>query len=581
MPQATPSVGQDVLAGLARAGLLADVRPVPPEASWLAGRAAVAVVEGALAVAGRTVAVQVGLPAEFPHQLPIVAVNPAGEFGASPHVEPDGAVCYRPQDEPLLDRRDPSGILAEAVVLAADTLRAGLEGGRAAEYASEVAAYWGSAFPQAEAVVGVLDPADAPRMVTAFHDAGDRITVAGSPAEFASFRAGRDVAHLTFVNAVYVPVDPASEDPGFHPRDLATADGVARFAIPALRGDGDLWRRMLKRCNARDVLVVMGVRRPQGRRGLVGVLLRRDKEGSNTLDPERLRERRIEPVRIIPADPGFLLPRGGADLALTGRRVLLVGCGAVGGHVAFDLVKAGVGEIHLLDHDRFEYANAFRHVCGRARVREHKALGVAAEILRLWPFVKAVPHVENVLARLRTRPESLREYDLVVSAVGNPTVDLRLNEVIHGDPAMPPAVFAWLEPLGLGGHVLATHVRADPRGCYECLYRRESRSEPLVCRAAFAAPGGRYTRDTLGCGSQHMAFADLDAQRTAANVARRAVDLLRGTAGGGGLVSWKGPADAFLAAGFATTRRYELSPAEESLPGPAIARPDCPVCRTP
>jgi molybdopterin/thiamine biosynthesis adenylyltransferase len=350
--------------------------------------------------------------------------------------------------------------------------------------------------------------------------------------------------------------------------------------IPALRADEDLWRRMLKRCNAQDVLVVMGVRRPQGRRGLVGVLLRRDK-GSNTLDPERLRERLIEPVRIIPADPGFLLPRGGADLELTGRRVLLVGCGAVGGHVAFDLVKAGVGEIHLLDHDRFEYANAFRHVCGRAHVREFKVHGVAAEILRLWPFVKVVPHVENLLSRLRTRPESLREYDLVVSAIGNPTVDLRLNEVIHGDPAMPPAIFAWLEPLGLGGHVLATHVRAGPRGCYECLYQRESRREPLACRAAFAAPGGRYTRDTMGCGSQHMAFADLDAQRTAAHVARSAVDLLRGAADGGGLVSWRGPADAFRAAGFATTLRYDVAPLEETLPGASVARSDCPVCRTP
>lgn len=87
--------------------------------------------------------------------------------------------------------------------------------------------------------------------------------------------------------------------------------------------------------------------------------------------------------------------------------------------------------------------------------------------------------------------------------------------------------------------------------------------------------------DTMGCGSQHMAFADLDAQRTAAHVARRAVDLLRGSVGAGELVSWRGPADAFRAAGFATTGRYDAAPPEEALPGAALIRPDCHVCQTP
>lgn len=580
LPPSQQSVtAEDLLGNLAHAGLLADVRPVPAATSWLHDRDLVAVVEGTLTLCGRVVPVQVGLPVEFPHQLPVVAVDPGGEFGTLPHIEPDGAICYRPQDEPLLDRRDPEGILAEAIGFASDTLRSVLQGDRAAEYANEIVAYWTTAFPKVAAVVGVLEPADEPRIVTAFQRQGDLITVAGSADEFAALRIDRTTSHLTFVNAVYVPVDPATQDPSFHPRDLATAEGVRRFVIPVLRADRALWFRMLARCNAKDVLVVIGVRRPAGRRGLVGVMLGRDK-GSNTLDPEFLDQRRIEPVRVIPADPGFLLPRGGANLALRARRVLLVGCGAVGGHVAFDLVKAGIGEIHLLDHDRFEYANTFRHVCGRAYIREFKVDGLAREILRLWPFVKVVPHTANLLTWLREHPERLANYDLIVSAIGNPTVDLRLNEAVQGNPAAPPMMFAWLEPLGLGGHVLLTHIANAPRGCFECLFDRADAQAPLVCRTAFAAPGGRYTRDLTGCGGQHLPFGDLDAQKTAAYVARRAVSVLQGAVHDGELLSWKGPADAFKAAEFQTTLRYDLGALEETLPSVAVARAGCLVCGT-
>lgn len=568
------------LTHLGAEGLLADVRPLAASASWLAERGLVAAVEGMLALTDRAVPVQVALPVDFPRTLPVIGIDPRGELAGLPHVGPDGAVCYDDRDEPLLDHRNPRGIVSEALGLAAGTLNRSLQGDRATEYANEIVAYWRANFPGAPRVVSVLDPSDTARRVTAFFRQGERITLADDPATLASFRDGRNVKHLSFVNAVYVPIDPAAIAPGFHPRDLATPDGVRTFVIPVLKQDKDFWRKVLGRCRSEEVVVALGVRRPTGRRGLVGLLLKRGKD-AHPLDPDRLEAWRITPLRMEPADAGFLLPRGGADLDLAKRRVLVLGCGSVGGYVAFNLVKAGVGELHLLDRERFEYANTFRHVCGRAHVRGMKVEGLKLEIERLWPFVKVVPHTADVLGWMREHPAGFRDYDLVISAIGNPTIEQQVNEVIHADASAPPVMFAWLEPLGLGGHVLLAHVGAASRGCFECLYHHAGEEGALACRTAFATPGGRYTRDTMGCGSQHMAFADLDAQKTAAYVARRAVDLLRGTATEGELISWKGDADAFRAAGFTTTPRYDQGPAEEALPGGAIVRPDCPVCRTP
>lgn len=566
------------LSELGARGLLTDARPLDVRGPlWLKGRDLVAAAQGTLALRDRAAAVQVGLTAGFPFRLPLVAVDPQGPLGRLPHVEPDGAVCYRPQDEPLLDRRDPVGIVSEAICLAAETLNAMLHGDRAAEYTNEIVAYWGTSFPKSLRVEAVLEPGDEPRIVTASHG-GVRITVADDSAVFASFRSARSAAGLSIANAIYAPIDPAAADPNFHPRDLATPDGVRAFVLPVLRQDKDHWRRMLRRCDGREVILALGVRRPLGRRALVGLLLKRGPR-VHALDPDSLEAHQILPVRIDPADRRYLVPRGGADLDLTQRRVLVIGCGAVGGHVAFNLVKAGVGDLHLMDGDSFEYANTFRHVCGRAHLGAPKVEGLRLEIERLWPFVSVTCHPVDVLDWLRDHPAGFRAYDLVISAIGNPTVEALINERIHA-AEMPPAVFAWLEPLGIGGHILTTHVGAARGGCFECLYGRQAPDGPLACRAAFAAPGARYTRDVMGCGGEHMPFGDLDAQRTAAYVARRALDLLRGRLTRGELLSWKGPAEAFVAEGFRTTPRYDLCAPEETVQGDALARSDCPVCQT-
>jgi siroheme synthase (precorrin-2 oxidase/ferrochelatase) len=565
---------QELLDRLGDDGALHDVRAVEPGAAWFRRRELVAIVEGALDLDDRSVRVQVGLKADFPARLPVISIDPTGELAELPHIEPDGAVCYRPQDEPLLDRDNPRGIVREALALAAGTLRSVLRGDLAGEFASEIVAYWAKHHPKARTILGVVDPDDRARIITAFLDRGKLIAAADSPAAFANFRHPRNVDHLTFSNALYVPIDPAGTDSSFHPRRVASVEGLRTYVVPAIEQDRALWREIEQHCRSRELLVVLGVQRKGERRGLVGLLVRRRADGH----PLDLVDPRITPVHIDPVDRGYLAPRGGADVGLAGRKVLVIGCGAVGGHAAVDLARAGVGEIHLMDPEEFEAANTFRHVCGRVYVGHRKVVGLKLEIERLLPFVSVKMHPHDVLDWMRRNPEGFRGFDLVVCAIGNPTVEMRVNAAIAADAKAPPAIFAWLEPFGLGGHVLVAHLGAEA-GCFECLYARDDGA--LACRTAFARPGARYTRDMMGCGSQHMAYGDLDAQRTAGYVARRALEVLGGKAQGPTLLSWKGDAEAFRQAGFQTTRRFDLSAAETLIPGTAVAQSDCPVCRRP
>ena len=56
----------------------------------------------------------------------------------------------------------------------------------------------------------------------------------------------------------------------------------------------------------------------------------------------------------------FVGPAGQAKLAAA--RVLLVGCGALGGTVAEQLVRGGVGHLRLVDRDLVEWTNLQRQV---------------------------------------------------------------------------------------------------------------------------------------------------------------------------------------------------------------------------
>ena len=63
-------------------------------------------------------------------------------------------------------------------------------------------------------------------------------------------------------------------------------------------------------------------------------------------------------------DKAFLLERAGGDLKLQSKRVVLVGCGAVGSYIAQEIAKTGIQELVLIDHDKFEANNLYRHTLG-------------------------------------------------------------------------------------------------------------------------------------------------------------------------------------------------------------------------
>lgn len=567
-----PPSHREVLEHLASRGVLEEcqLHYSPPASSGGA-------LTGHLMLQGHRIHLRITLPWTFPLCLPTIALERIEPSIALPHLVGRKHLCYEAGAN-LLDRHAPRAIAYEALLRAREMLDELIAGHRAEEFAQEIVASWGRV--AAHSIVCRVEPSEHPRAITALY--APRVglcAVADEPRVLRERLFGEKNESLPLERALYIPLDPASVDPAFVPEALRTLTGLRKYVHALPEEDRLELKRLLGRRSGPNALVILGIRRPRGQRALIGVHLQHMRGGHPLANEDA--DAQVVPIALLRYDPSFLAPRGGASASLQKRRVLIVGCGSVGGHIALALARAGVGKLSLVDDDLFEFANTYRHVCGAQWAGIPKVHGLKQDLEKLIPFIEVTPHAEPLEIFLKQGADRLREYDVVISALGHPTIELHLNEQLWSDPSLPPALFAWVEPHSLGGHVLLTHVRGSKgpvRGCLECLHERSSEGGPLENRAAFALPGVLYTQDMLGCGSQHLPFADLDAQRTAEMAVRLALQVLNGEISDAPLLSWKGDRRAFEQAGYTVTPRYLTDSSQLEAQQLLYKRDDCLVC---
>lgn len=154
---------------------------------------------------------------------------------------------------------------------------------------------------------------------------------------------------------------------------------------------------------------------------------------------------------------------------LEGRLVALVGCGAIGSHLARFLTQLGAGQggghLLLLDKERLSAGNLGRHWLGAEHVGSDKAVAVEAELKRLYPGLAIQAIGDDAACRL----DLLCRADLLVDATGEEPLSRALNhEVLLRRPSGPAVIFAWLLGQGAAAQALFVPPIPDGRGCYAC-----------------------------------------------------------------------------------------------------------------
>ena len=279
------------------------------------------------------------------------------------------------------------------------------------------------------------------------------------------------------------------------------------------------------------------------------------------------------PYRVRSMSRESLVPRGGGSLDLSRKSVLLVGCGSVGSELALRLTSAGVGKLTVSDPDEFSENNLYRHALSMRDLGRFKTLALAREIALKHPWAKVTPS-DRPLEQLRD-PSVLQPFDLVVIAIGSPTVERMFAEYCRREALGVPVLNCWLEGHGIGGHAILAMPRT--KGCWHCAYvDPKTLKRGLTSNLNFLERGQVVMRRQGGCGTQFLPYGGIAASYTATMAANLAIRFLAGDVACSSKVSWKGDGAEAKRAGLDVTWRYRRF--GESLQILPLHDRDCDLC---
>jgi hypothetical protein len=173
---------------------------------------------------------------------------------------------------------------------------------------------------------------------------------------------------------------------------------------------------------------------------------------------------RATPFNLVRIDDKYLTTRSTPQKpTLAGLRVMLLGCGTVGGFLAELLVKAGAGtgggHLALVDPDKLAPENVGRHRLGFDYVFQNKAEALAKELRRGAP----TSEIDGRCAR--GQDVELSGLDLLVDATGEEALGHWLAWRLTG--AFVPTLSVWVEGPGIAVRALLRD--SEEAACLRCL----------------------------------------------------------------------------------------------------------------
>jgi molybdopterin/thiamine biosynthesis adenylyltransferase len=196
-------------------------------------------------------------------------------------------------------------------------------------------------------------------------------------------------------------------------------------------------------------------------------------------------------------------------------KVVLLGVGSLGSKVAIEMAKAGVGELVLIDPDRYDVNNAVRHELPTWLAGTHKTIGMALSCQHINPFCKVEWESRKIGVGQLSAVKFLRRLDgahLVIETTGSRSVTRVAERYCR--IAGVPLVTASLTRGSRGGDMVL--VRSET--CFDCFLLAQENGEipkPEQGEQPLVLP--------VGCADPAFSGTGFDSSTLASDVARFAI----------------------------------------------------------
>jgi len=185
------------------------------------------------------------------------------------------------------------------------------------------------------------------------------------------------------------------------------------------------------------------------------------------------------------------LKEGSKDLR--GAKILLVGCGAIGGYLAQSLVQLGAGIVlgtnkgmlTLCDGDVLSAANIGRHLLGFHHLRSAKAIALQKHLAEFRPTA----WVTAEHCPFHDLENRLQEFDLIIDAGGYETLSRHMSKLVRQTKWFQPGralLSVWIE--GQGGVTRCLLQDSARAACFDCLYNYGPTTSPEQRNPAYSDP---------------------------------------------------------------------------------------------
>ena len=167
-----------------------------------------------------------------------------------------------------------------------------------------------------------------------------------------------------------------------------------------------------------------------------------------------------------PVDDRFTRIPGVNQEALRQARIVMIGCGGLGSECSHGLIRKGIGELHLFDHDVVELSNLARQKFGDEDLGKNKALCLAHNLIheataRSLIIGHAMTFQEAVEQEISTR------CSLAIVGVDNNLT--RAYVARHYFLRRRPVIFTAVDRNACRGYVFVQESKPDTP-CFLCLF---------------------------------------------------------------------------------------------------------------
>lgn len=480
--------------------------------------------EGALHVDGIAYPVKLSVDPSS-QRLPQIHLTPVPERlkPVSPHIVGGGFLCYAAAGSITLDVFDPDGQVLACIERAEHVLGQILRGEPTADLEEEFFAYWPAAGhclldfganPNRPLHAILLNSPDSTRPFVAVTDDPTATTE-----KLKTIGAYIDDKHTVVVRRVITPAHPRPLQDQWPPRTVAELLRWQSALHAKTRKKLEQVIHAEARTQANSVLCV--VESPKFKYAFIVVFNRqaRDKQPPPS-SLEVAYASKIIPLYCLRMDDAYIAQRNIPEQqTLAGKRIMLVGCGTIGGYLAECLVKAGAGigggELALVDYDVLLPQNVGRHRLGMNHVLHNKATALADELKRGAPGANLRPLPADVLQ------VNLLSAEFVIDATGEEALGHLLVQRLTGQH-FRPSLTVWIE--GPGTAIRGLLRDSDSAACVRCLKTDERTAlYPVVEGQVPLRLAGH------GCESLYVPFPATVSMQAACLGTEMMLDWVRGT----------------------------------------------------